>query len=96
MEEITININIADRPYRLTIDRADEEIVRKAAQTINDQMRDYARHFAYKDKQDLLSMVAIQYAISSLKNESELAFRDLHLTDKLKAIDELLSAQTND
>jgi cell division protein ZapA len=96
MEEITININIADRPYRLTIDRADEEIVRKAAQTINDQMRDYARHFAYKDKQDLLSMVAIQYAISSLKNESELAFRDHHLTDKLKAIDELLSTHSND
>lgn len=96
MDEITININIADRPYRLTIIRTDEEIVRKAAQTINDQMRDYARHYAYKDKQDLLSMVALQFATAALKNESELTFRDHHLSDKLQAINELLSVHVKD
>ncbi|MCK9290751.1 MAG: cell division protein ZapA [Bacteroidales bacterium] len=96
MDKITINITIADRPYRLTITRGDEEVLRKVAVTINEQLKQYAERYAYKDRQDLLAMVAIQYATSSLKNESELAFRDIHLTEKLETLDQLLSAHLTD
>ncbi|KAF0131259.1 MAG: hypothetical protein FD155_923 [Bacteroidetes bacterium] len=91
MDEITININIADRPYRLTITREEEERVRKAADIINDRIRNYAQSYAYKDRQDLLAMAALQYATSSLLFESEVAFRDNHLTEKLTEMDQLLS-----
>jgi len=91
MDQISINISIADRPYRLTIKREEEERVRRAAAVINDGIREYAKHFAYKDRQDLLAMAALQFAASSLLFESEVAFRDHHMVDKLKSIDELLS-----
>ncbi|HMM10596.1 MAG TPA: cell division protein ZapA [Bacteroidales bacterium] len=93
MDELSININIADRPYRLSISRKDEETVRRAANAINDSVRTYASQVAYKDRQDLLAMAALQFAVSAIQNESELKFRDHHLTDRLTQIDHLLSEQ---
>ena len=57
MDEITININLLDRPYRLSVARADEEKVRKAGNLINERIKYYSKHYAYKDVQDLLSWV---------------------------------------
>lgn len=91
MNEITVNITIADRPYRLTILRDEEERVRQAAAIINDRIRTYAQSYAYKDRQDLLAMAALQYATSALQFESEVVFRDNHLTQKLIEMDELLT-----
>ncbi len=91
MSEITVNITIADRPYRLTILRDEEERVRQAAAIINDRIRTYAQSYAYKDRQDLLAMAALQYATSALQFESEVVFRDNHLTQKLIEMDELLT-----
>ena len=96
MEEISINISIADRPYRLTITRDEEERVRKAAAIINDRIRTDAQSYAYKDRQDLLAMAALQYATSSLLFESEVVFRDNHLTEKLQEMDLLLSNHLKD
>ena len=93
MEEIAINIVIADRSYKLTVTRADEEKVRKAAALINDRVKSYSRHYSFKDMQDLLSMTALQFATSSVKYESELAYRDQNLEQKLNDLDSLLSEQ---
>ncbi len=93
MEEITINIVIADRSYKLTVTRADEEKVRKAAALINDRVKSYSKHYSFKDMQDLLSMTALQFATSSVKYESELAYRDQNLEQKLNDLDSLLSEQ---
>jgi cell division protein ZapA len=54
MDEITINITLLDRPYRLSVARADEEKVRKAGNLINERIKYYSKHYAYKDVQDLL------------------------------------------
>ncbi len=35
MNELSITVHIADRPYHLTIDRKDEKIIRKAAKAIS-------------------------------------------------------------
>ena len=93
MEEIAINIVIADRSYKLTVARADEEKVRMAAAAINDRVKSYSKHYAFKDMQDLLSMTALQFATSTVKYESELAFRDQNLEQKLNELDTLLSEQ---
>ena len=93
MEEIAINIVIADRSYKLTVARADEEKVRKAAALINERVKSYSKHYAFKDAQDLLSMTALQFATSTVKYESELAFRDQNLGQKLIELDALLSEQ---
>ena len=93
MDEITINITLLDRPYRLSVARADEEKVRKAGNLINERIKYYSKHYAYKDAQDLLSMTALQFATSVVKMESELNFKDQHLERRLNDLNALLSEQ---
>ena len=45
MEELTISVAIADRPYRLTIKRSEEELIRKAANEINKNIKYYSDFF---------------------------------------------------
>jgi cell division protein ZapA (FtsZ GTPase activity inhibitor) len=59
---IPVNILIADRSYRLKIDGADEEMVRKTAALINDKITEFKTHFAGKDMQDYVSMVLLWFA----------------------------------
>jgi cell division protein ZapA (FtsZ GTPase activity inhibitor) len=66
--EIRINIKIAGRNYPLTIQTAEEEYVRKAAETINNKIREYADSFSAQDSQDLLAIVALENATHLLKN----------------------------
>jgi len=91
MNEILITVGIADRHYKLTINREEEEIFRNATKLLSDKLMEYAQNYAYKDKQDLLAMVALQYTTSTLKLEKEASFRDKELEIKLKEIDKVLS-----
>jgi cell division protein ZapA len=57
-----INVVIADRTYRLKIDPADEETIRKQLKIINDKILDYRTNFAGKDMQDYVAMVLLWFA----------------------------------
>lgn len=61
-ELIPVNILIADRSYRLKIEVADEEMVRKTATLINDKIGEFRTQFAGKDMQDYVSMVLLWFA----------------------------------
>ncbi len=61
-ELIPINVVIGDRTYRVKIDPADEEAVRRTLKTINDKIVEYRTHFAGKDMQDYIAMVLLWYA----------------------------------
>jgi cell division protein ZapA len=91
MNEITINIMVAERTYKLKIDREGEERVRKAATVINDRIKLYAEAYAYKDNQDLLAMTALHLATSEASLEAELSFKSQELDQKLQQLDKLLS-----
>ena len=91
MTEITITVKIADRPYRLTIKNEEEEIIRKAAEEINKSVKKYSDNYAFKDKQDLLAMVALQNRTSVLRTENISEIKNKRLTDKIKEIDKVLS-----
>ena len=71
MEELTITVNIADRPYRLKIKREEEEVIRKAVKEIEQRIREYSEHFAFNDKQDLMAMVLLHYASTIQKLEND-------------------------
>jgi len=90
MEEFSISVVIADRNYRLTIARQEEEIVRKAARTINDKIKEFANTYAFKDKQDLLAMIALQYTSNALNLEQSNVYKDTKLKDKLLELDKVL------
>ncbi len=90
MEEFSISVVIADRNYRLTIARQEEEIVRKAARTINDKIKEFANNYTFKDKQDLLAMIALQYTSNALNLEQSNVYKDTKLKDKLLELDRVL------
>lgn len=91
MELIKISVNIADRPYRLKIDKKEEEGVRMAAKSIEKRIKEYSENFAYQDKQDLLAMVALHFASNSQRLEMKKAYKDNELEKKLNEIDTILS-----
>jgi cell division protein ZapA (FtsZ GTPase activity inhibitor) len=95
MSEFSINVNIAGRNYPLTIQREEEEYVRKAAQAINDNVKQLQQNYAVKDAQDLLAMTALEYSsellvkIGSVENEklvSELEHVEQKLATYLQSV----------
>ena len=90
-EEIKISITVAERNYRLTIDKADEEKVRKAAEMINERVKEFKRVYTDKDYLSLVSMACIQFATSVVKYENDSAFKDQYLDKQLNVIDDLLT-----
>ena len=93
MDEIQINITIMEKAYRITVVRADEEKVRKAVAMINEMVKSYARHYTFKDVQDVLAMTALHFATSAVKYESELSYDSQHLERKLNELNGLLDEQ---
>ena len=76
VEEISIKVNVADRIYPLTIKLTEEENIRKAAKMINEQIKEYQKNYAVKDKQDLLSMLILQLATENLELKNKVYIED--------------------
>jgi len=96
MREQHISVIIADRPYRLKVaSEKEEEQCRKAKDLINSKMKDYADHFAFRDKQDLLAMVALQFAVDVVNSEESSKFNQ-HLDSRLNKLDRLLNDYLNE
>lgn len=82
-----IKIFVSGRPYTLSVERDGEEVVRKAAEVLNETIKNYSETFEYKDQQDLFAMVALQAVANSLKLDEEKSFKDKELENKLSNID---------
>ncbi|NCG15041.1 MAG: cell division protein ZapA [Bacteroidetes bacterium] len=61
-DKLKIKVSIADRVYPLTIERSEEERVRKAVSMIASAMSRFEDKYAVNDKQDALAMCALQVA----------------------------------
>ncbi len=91
MRDQLISVIIAERPYRLTISsEKEEEVFRRSAMLVNDKLKEYAKNFAFRDKQDLLAMVSLQFAVECLRLENT-AGKKNELSEKLKEVDSLLN-----
>ena len=64
---LSIKVTIAGRTYPLTIDRSEEEAIRKAADAINKNVKDLQSNYAVRDMQDLLAMTSLQFSTDLLK-----------------------------
>ncbi len=88
-----ITVTIAERPYRMSVKPEEEEVVRAAAERINQTINEYSKAFEYKDQQDLFAMVCLQYAANAIHLENEKTFKDTEMKKKLLDIDQALSDQ---
>ena len=91
MEEFSISVIIAERPYKLTIAKNEEETVRKAAKLINEKFKEFSKSYAYKDHQDLLAMIALQFTTQFLNLGKRISTKDMVIIEKLADIDEILT-----
>jgi cell division protein ZapA (FtsZ GTPase activity inhibitor) len=89
--EVKIEVAIAGRNYRLTVDKSDEAKVLKAAEMLNERIKTYKQTYDYRDYQDLLSMLCLQLATLNVKYESDAAYKDQYLEQKLDDLSTLLS-----
>lgn len=60
MSSLKVKINIAGRQYPLSINAEEEEAVRNAGKEINKLIQEFEDRYAITDKQDAISMVALQ------------------------------------
>lgn len=91
MEDLTLTVYIADRPYRLKIRQDEVEIVKNAVKEIGEKIRGYADSYAFNDRQDLLAMTALHFATMKRKEEENGAeTNDDRLVERLKYLNSLL------
>jgi cell division protein ZapA (FtsZ GTPase activity inhibitor) len=96
VNELSISLPVAERSYRLVVTKDREELFRKAAKRIEERMKAYSGSYAYKDNQDLLAMVALEFATSYLQNEQLLTDHSAEWTKLLTDIDHTLDANLKD
>jgi cell division protein ZapA len=91
MSEFSISITVAGRPYKLVVEKEQEELFRNAAKLIDKRIKEYSSSYAFKDKQDLLGMIALEYTVSFLQNEQTSNESQHLLNEKLTGIDNALN-----
>jgi cell division protein ZapA (FtsZ GTPase activity inhibitor) len=90
VREQLISVIIAERPYRLAVkSEREEQVFRAAASLINEKMKEYGTNFAFRDKQDLLAMVSLQFAVEVLRYE-DTAEGQTKLKEQLEQLDRIL------
>ncbi len=92
-DKLSIKVSIAGRIYPVTIDRTEEENVRKAVKAINDNVSNYEKNFGIKDRQDLLAMSSLFFASQSVELQHGNHKDDKDILSKLEKIDKVISAE---
>ena len=87
MGKLSINVNIGNRTYPLTIDREEEELIRKAAKRVNDNMKELESTYSVSDKQDLLAMTALFFSNKALEVDDKIDNISGNVTNKLQEIE---------
>lgn len=86
---IAATVVIGDRSYRIRLDPADEEVVRRTVKTINDKIIEFKTQFAGKDMQDYIAMVLIWLATEQTGSAAHTPY-PADMAEKLAAIERLL------
>ena len=95
MEELSINVKIADREYPMKVDAEDEERIRLAGKKINEKIKLYRNQFGIDDKQDLLAMVAFDSLYEKLQTEANSTSTGESAVDKISYLSRLISDVTD-
>ena len=69
-DKFTIQLNIANKMYPITVSRSSEETYRKAAKLIQQKIDRYTASFYAEDKQDYYAMVMLDLAVSLVSEQN--------------------------
>mgnify|MGYP003291741934 FL=1 len=95
-EDIRIEIDIANRKYKVNINENDKEIFNKASEIVNETLKRYASTYSYKDNQDLLAMVLLQYMTSYIRlQQRNTESNNKEIENRLTELDKYLTEILN-
>ncbi len=89
-EALKIKLSIANRVYPLTIQPEQEESLRKAAQDINEMIKQFEQSYSVRDKQDVLAMCALQLASRNEQKKMNSTNLNKEVEQRLDALNQLL------
>jgi cell division protein ZapA (FtsZ GTPase activity inhibitor) len=87
---ISITVWLAGRSYRIRIDPAEEEAVRKAVKLADDKVKEMRNQYSAKDDQDFLAMVLLMYATDNTMNSLQSPVLQNELEQVIAKIDTAL------
>ena len=90
MDDVSIKVNIADVVYPLKVTVEDEPKIRMAAKMVNDKVRNYRDDYQLADKANLLSMVALQFAVEILQFKDKQWIEDINITSDIAEMEKML------
>ena len=90
-EKLKIKLSIADRVYPLTVDPSQEEGLRSASKKIDVMIKQFEQNYAVRDKQDVLTMCALQFATQLEQKQFEKTEDNQESLERLKKINDLLA-----
>lgn len=94
--DVRIEIDIANRKYKVNISENDREIFNKASEIVNETLKRYASMYSYKDNQDLLAMVLLQYMTSYIRLQQKNVESDnKEIENRLTELDKYLTEILN-
>ena len=95
-DQLSIKVSIAGRVYPLSIDRNEEESVRKAVKSINDKVHDFEKNYNIKDRQDLLAMSSLFFASQATEIDYKSNKEGRSIMDRLEKIEKKVEAALKD
>lgn len=93
MEALPVTVTILGRKYKLKISSNEEQYLRKAAELIEQQARDYGNRYGHQDGQDLLAMVSLTQITNLIKMQEQRNYCNVDLESRLNAINHLLDRE---
>ena len=88
-DEMTLKLNLMQRPIEFVIRKEWEYYYRKAEDIINKDFLQFAKRWNYTDQQDLLSKMLITYVVKWMENEERLKEYEDELVPMMQKLKEI-------
>ena len=91
-DKLTIRILIGRQEHEINIRRQDEEVFRKAAKIITEQLGRYEQKFRGQSYETYLSITLLDFVVHSIRHQKDMDFVLDSIKDISKEIDEELDS----
>jgi cell division protein ZapA (FtsZ GTPase activity inhibitor) len=88
---LTIQVQIGNRTYPLTVPVEEHDNVLKAAEKINQELKAFEQKYQVKDQQDLLAMISLQITSELLKKSASTDDLQNEVKSELESINQLVT-----
>lgn len=90
MQDIAIELQLANRKYPLKIRESESDVMQRAAGLVNGKIKDFREKYGVNDIQDLLAMTALQLATQLLETDHSGTAANRQLEASIDSLDALL------